>query len=211
MPCDALFPLAYCGIVMRMSNLDALRSRRRAAWMLATSMLTSTTSAVLGFAVGAIVPRQEMAMSVGPVLIVLSIMMADTRLAFSGEADPSASGGGGLLPALRGLSMIKWGFEGAIHAEFAGNPMMNGHEGGAARGAAARLSDLVSRGGGARGGACVGDEVLAGLGLRHGPMACARRQLAMNLALIGITHAALSSHAAGRRGAAAGIPVVYRY
>ena len=223
-PCDALYPLCYAAIVMKLSNLDVLRSRKRAAWMISTMMLTSTTAAVLGFAVGASVPKQEMAMSVGPVLMLLSVMMADTKRAFSQDSNVAVDVSGdtegpGVLARASNLSMIKWGFEGAIHSEFHGNPMTptasliesgtNPPRWGTYKGILPLVSELISRKlKSSKDGVCVGDEVLKGLGCENGPMFCARRQLGLNFSLLCLAYTALRLQTK-RHGAAGGIPVVY--
>ena len=112
--------------------------------------LQTAAASTLGLSVGALSPSSEMALAVGPCVMVLSIMLGDETGAFA-EIPES-------LTRVSHLSLIKWAFRGCLSSEFEGlrlDPRAD---------AAASAPGKKKRGGG---GACppTGERVLAEMGL----------------------------------------------
>jgi hypothetical protein len=172
-PLDALFPLLFGAIA---APLAGLNPRRRGAF-LGTLALQAVAASSLGLSVSALAPTTESALAAGPCLMVLSIMLADSGGMFAEV--PTA------LQPLAKLSIVKWGFEGALCAEFPGlsfdTPPVDKRAPPAMRAAAAALG--VRR----------GEEVLARMRLpaAGGVGAAARMQLRAAGASLLLTYAAL--------------------
>ena len=109
-PLDALFPLLFGAIAAPLAGLNPAPARRAA--FLGTLALQALAASALGLSVSAIAPSTESALAAGPCLMVLSIMLADSGGVFA-EVPPA-------LQPLARLSIVKWGFEGAMGAEFPG-------------------------------------------------------------------------------------------
>ena len=144
-PVDAVFPVVFGAVLGRMAGLNA---RGRGA-LLGTLALQTAAASALGLSVGALSPSSEMALAVGPCVMVLSIMLGDETGSFT-EIPES-------LTRVSHLSLIKWAFRGCLSSEFEGlrfDPLAD-----------ARRSGKKTRSGG--GGACppTGERVLAEMGL----------------------------------------------
>jgi ABC-type multidrug transport system ATPase subunit len=107
-PLDALFPLLFGTVTAHLAGLNPLRRGH----LLATLALQGWAASSLGLSVSALAPSTESALALGPCLMVLSIMLADSGGVFA-EVPPA-------LRPLAKLSIVKWGFEGAMGSEFPG-------------------------------------------------------------------------------------------
>ena len=107
-PLDALFPLAFGAVAARLAGLNP----RRRTQLLATLALQGAAASALGLSVSALSPTTEASLALGPCIMVLSIMLADSGGVFS-EVPPA-------ITPLANLSIVKWGFEGAMGCEFPG-------------------------------------------------------------------------------------------
>ena len=214
-PVDAIFPVVFGSV---MAPLVGLRREGR-GWFLTTLALQTASASCLGMSVGALAPSAEMALAIGPCLMVLSIMLGDETGAFA-EVPES-------LRSVSHASLIKWAFRGCLCAEFEGlefdpegdakrktsaaDPTRAGTakrrsgfgSGGGLLGAGIRgifprggdAARAARRGGGMDGGACprTGEEVLEGLGLptSGGAKAAAKAQARVFLANAAVTYLAL--------------------
>ena len=214
-PVDAIFPVVFGSV---MAPLVGLRREGR-GWFLTTLALQTASASCLGMSVGALAPSAEMALAIGPCLMVLSIMLGDETGAFA-EVPES-------LRSVSHASLIKWAFRGCLCAEFEGlefdpegdakrktsaaDPTRAGTakrrsgsgSGGGVLGAGIRRifprggddARAARRGGGMDGGACprTGEEVLEGLGLptSGGAKAAAKAQARVFLANAAVTYLAL--------------------
>lgn len=186
-PLDALFPLLFGAVAGPLAGLNA--SRRPA--FLGTLALQAVAASALGLSVSALAPTTEAALAAGPTLMVLSIMLADSGGVFAEV--PAA------LQPLARLSIVKWGFEGAMGSEFVGlrfvPPSAADHHPSGGRGKA-RLGGAAARAARAAAEAlCVrrGEDVLERMGLpeKGGCAGAARMQLrAVGVNLL-LTYAAL--------------------
>ena len=107
-PLDALFPLLFGTVTAHLAGLNPGRRGQ----LLATLALQGWAASSLGLSVSALAPSTESALALGPCLMVFSIMLADSGGVFA-EVPPA-------LRPLAKLSIVKWGFEGAMGAEFPG-------------------------------------------------------------------------------------------
>ena len=107
-PLDALFPLLFGTVTAHLAGLNPLRRGH----LLATLALQGWAASSLGLSVSALAPSTESALALGPCLMVFSIMLADSGGVFA-EVPPA-------LRPLAKLSIVKWGFEGAMGSEFPG-------------------------------------------------------------------------------------------
>lgn len=157
-PVDMLFPVVFGGV---MGPMVGLREAGK-GWFLTTLALQSAAASCLGLSVGALSPSAEMALAVGPCIMVLSIMLGDETGAFA-EVPPSLRG-------VSNASLIKWAFQGCLCSEFEGLVFDPSDKGGGGKprggkrgvkGAAAAVAKNAME------GACprTGEEVLEGLGL----------------------------------------------
>ena len=105
---DAIFPVVFGSV---MAPLVGLRREGR-GWFLTTLALQTASASCLGMSVGALAPSAEMALAIGPCLMVLSIMLGDETGAFA-EVPES-------LRRVSHASLIKWAFRGCLCAEFEG-------------------------------------------------------------------------------------------
>ena len=107
-PVDMIAPVVFGAVVGPMVGLR----REGRGWFLATLALQTAASSTLGTSVGALSPSAEMALAIGPCVMVLCIMLGDETGAFAEVPD-------GLAP-LANASLIKWGFRGCLCSEFEG-------------------------------------------------------------------------------------------
>ena len=145
-PVDAVFPVVFGLVLHRMAGLNVAG---RGA-LLGTLALQTAAASALGLSVGALSPSSEMALAVGPCVMVLSIMLGDESGAFA-EIPES-------MTRVSHLSLIKWAFRGCLSSEFEGlrfDPLADAKRKGEKK---------KARGGG---GACLptGEHVLAEMGL----------------------------------------------
>jgi len=192
-PIDALFPLLFGSVAAHLAGLNP----RRRGHLLGTLALQGLAASSLGLCISALAPSTEAALALGPCAMVLSIMLGDSSGAF---AEVPAS-----LRPLSDLSIVKWGFEGALCAEFAGlrfeqepmPPAAPGRAGAAAAAAARAAADAL----------CVrdGESFLARLRLpaSGGVRTCAEAQLRAAALSLGVALVALQVRdGGGRRGGA---------
>lgn len=145
-PVDAVFPVVFGLVLHRMAGLNVAG---RGA-LLGTLALQTAAASALGLSVGALSPSSEMALAIGPCVMVLSIMLGDESGAFA-EIPES-------MTRVSHLSLIKWAFRGCLSSEFEGlrfDPLADAKRKGEKK---------KARGGG---GACppTGEHVLAEMGL----------------------------------------------
>jgi len=145
-PVDAVFPVVFGFVLHRMAGLNVAG---RGA-LLGTLALQTAAASALGLSVGALSPSSEMALAVGPCVMVLSIMLGDESGAFA-EIPES-------MTSVSHLSLIKWAFRGCLASEFEGlrfDPLADAGR--------KRKKKARARGG----GACppTGEHVLADMGL----------------------------------------------
>jgi hypothetical protein len=107
-PVDAVFPVVFGFVLNRMAGLN----RNGRNWLLTTLALQTAAASTLGLSVGALSPSSEMALAIGPCVMVLSIMLGDETGAFA-EIPTS-------LTKVSHLSLIKWAFRGCLSSEFEG-------------------------------------------------------------------------------------------
>ena len=107
-PVDAVFPVVFGLVLHRMAGLNVAG---RGA-LLGTLALQTAAASALGLSVGALSPSSEMALAVGPCVMVLSIMLGDESGAFA-EIPES-------MTRVSHLSLIKWAFRGCLSSEFEG-------------------------------------------------------------------------------------------
>ena len=107
-PIDAFFPVVFGAIAGRLAGLQ----RCREPLLLGALAMEGVAASALGLSISALAPSTEAALALGPCVMVLSIMLGDSGGMF---AEIPA----GLQPLAR-LSLIKWGFDGAMSAEMPG-------------------------------------------------------------------------------------------
>jgi len=149
-PVDAVFPVVFGFVLHRMAGLN----ENGRNWLLTTLALQTAAASTLGLSVGALSPSSEMALAVGPCVMVLSIMLGDETGAFA-EIPESLKG-------VSHASLIKWAFRGCLSSEFEGlrfDPLAD------AKRARARGGEKKKTRGAS--GACppTGEHVLAEMGL----------------------------------------------
>ena len=192
-PIDAMFPLLFGGIVLPMSGLYASTQPARAASMLASMVLTSTGASILGMTVGTLAPSYELAIAVGPVAMVLSILLADTTvLTGAASSDAQAEDEPAILMRLRGASLIKHGFEAMLYTEFHGNALGTRIGGEKDRQWPARVL-----GSSKNGSMCRGNVVLDQMGLSGSAAKSAKKVSAIALTLLATTFGALRMQRGG--------------
>lgn len=180
-PLDMLFPVVFGGVMGPMVGLN----KAGKGWFLTTLALQSAAASCLGLSVGALSPSAEMALAVGPCVMVLSIMLGDESGVFA-EVPES-------LRALSNASLIKWAFQGCLCSEFEGltfDPSSDvKSEAGGVKGVAAAAAKRAMQ------GVCprTGEEVLDGLGLPRtgGAKRAARAQVNVVLANALLTYLVL--------------------
>ena len=148
-PVDAVFPVVFGFVLHRMAGLNVAG---RGA-LLGTLALQTAAASALGLSVGALSPSSEMALAIGPCVMVLSIMLGDESGAFA-EIPES-------MTRVSHLSLIKWAFRGCLSSEFEGlrfDPLADARRGKGGK------RKKKARGGG---GSCppTGEHVLAEMGL----------------------------------------------
>mmetsp|Transcript_3087 Transcript_3087/g.12213 ORF Transcript_3087/g.12213 Transcript_3087/m.12213 type:complete len:680 (+) Transcript_3087:58-2097(+) len=182
-PVDMIFPVVFGGVVGPMVGLR----REGRGWFLATLALQTAASSTLGTSVGALSPSAEMALAIGPCVMVLCIMLGDETGAFAEVPDA--------LAPLANASLIKWGFRGCLCSEFEGlkfDPLGDDRAKTAAKTAKAAI---VARAKKKMDGPCprTGEDVLEdmGLPLRGGAARSAKAQCVVVLANAALTYLVL--------------------
>ena len=179
-----IFPVVFGAV---MGPLVGLREAGR-PWFLGTLAL-QTAASCLGLSVGALSPSAEMALAVGPCVMVLSIMLGDETGAFA-EVPESLSG-------VSNASLIKWAFQGLLCSEFEGlafDPSdRSGGKGRKDAGVRSRARRSAPRETQWRACPRTGEEVLEGLGLptRGGAGRAAKAQSKVVLANAAVTYLVL--------------------
>ena len=149
-PVDAVFPVVFGFVLNRMAGLN----RNGRNWLLTTLAMQTAAASTLGLSVGALSPSSEMALAIGPCVMVLSIMLGDETGAFAEIPDS--------LTGVSHLSLIKWAFRGCLSSEFEGlkfDPLADAKRARAKGGAEKRTRGAS--------GACppTGEHVLSEMGL----------------------------------------------
>ena len=183
-PVDMIAPVVFGAVVGPMVGLR----REGRGWFLATLALQTAASSTLGTSVGALSPSAEMALAIGPCVMVLCIMLGDETGAFAEVPD-------GLAP-LANASLIKWGFRGCLCSEFEGlkfDPL--GDDGAKKDAAKTAKAVIVARAKKKMDGPCprTGEDVLEdmGLPLRGGAARAAKAQCVVALANAALTYLVL--------------------
>jgi hypothetical protein len=181
-PIDMIFPVVFGGV---MGPMVGLRAGGRKMFLTTLALQTASASC-LGLSVGALAPSAEMALAIGPCVMVLSIMLGDESGAFA-EVPESLRG-------VSNFSLVKWAFRGCLCAEFEGlafDPLEKKAKAGgvAVTGIAKRAARNAME------GVCprTGEEVLEGLGLptRGGAARAAKAQCGVFLFNAALTYVAL--------------------
>lgn len=107
-PIDMVFPVVFGGVMAPMVGLNKAGRKM----FLTTLALQSAAAASLGLSISALSPNAEVALAIGPCVMVLNIMLGDTTGAFA-EVPES-------LAPLSKLSLIRHAFEGVLCSEFEG-------------------------------------------------------------------------------------------
>ena len=107
-PIDMVFPVVFGGVMAPMVGLNKAGRKM----FLTTLALQSAAAASLGLSISALSPNAEVALAIGPCVMVLNIMLGDTSGAFA-EVPES-------LAPLSKLSLIRHAFEGVLCSEFEG-------------------------------------------------------------------------------------------
>lgn len=107
-PIDTVFPVVFGGVMAPMVGLNKAGRKM----FLTTLALQSAAAASLGLSISALSPNAEVALAIGPCVMVLNIMLGDTTGAFA-EVPES-------LAPLSKLSLIRHAFEGVLCSEFEG-------------------------------------------------------------------------------------------
>ena len=107
-PLDAAFPALFGAVAAHLAGLAPGRSRLQ---LLGTLSLQGLAASSLGLSVSALAPSTETALAIGPLAMVLSIIFGDSAGVFA--EIPKR------LQPLANLSIVKWGFNGALCSEFA--------------------------------------------------------------------------------------------
>mmetsp|Transcript_36390 Transcript_36390/g.58443 ORF Transcript_36390/g.58443 Transcript_36390/m.58443 type:complete len:657 (+) Transcript_36390:321-2291(+) len=188
-PVDMVFPVVFGLVMGPMVGL----SKKGTGWLLTTLALQTASASCLGLSVGALSPSADIALAVGPCLMVLSIMLGDTTGAF-GEVPDSLRG-------VSNASLIKWAFQGVLCSEFEGLNFDSGFDfsaqgnkaikgtGGGAKGIAAAAAKRAMEGVTPR----TGEEVLEAMGLPvvGGAKSAAKAQVNVALANALLTYVVL--------------------
>jgi ABC-type multidrug transport system ATPase subunit len=107
-PIDMVFPVVFGGVMAPMVGLN--KSGRK---MFLTSLaLQSAAASSLGLSISALSPSADVALAIGPCVMVLNIMLGDASGAFAEIPDS--------LAPLSKLSLIRHAFEGVLCSEFEG-------------------------------------------------------------------------------------------
>jgi len=107
-PIDMVFPVVFGGVMAPMVGLN----KKGRKMFLSTLALQSAAAASLGLAISALSPNADVALAVGPCVMVLNIMLGDASGAFA-EVPES-------LAPISQLSLIRHAFEGVLCSEFEG-------------------------------------------------------------------------------------------
>ena len=107
-PVDCVFPMVFGVILSKMSGLNS----KGLPDLLKTLGLQTAAASTLGLSIGALSPSSEMALAIGPCVMVLSIMLGDETGAFAEIPEG--------LTGVSHLSLIKWAFRGCLASEFEG-------------------------------------------------------------------------------------------
>ena len=112
-PVDMLFPVVFGMVLGPMAGLNPAGR----GWLLTTLALQSAAASCLGLSVGAVCPSADVAMAVGPCVMVLSIMLGDETGTLT--EIPQA------LKPLSHASLIKWAFRGSMVGRHTFIPVFN--------------------------------------------------------------------------------------
>ena len=107
-PIDMVFPVVFGGVMAPMVGLNKAGRKM----FLSTLALQSAAAASLGLSISALSPTAEVALAVGPCVMVLNIMLGDASGAFAEVPDA--------LEPVSKLSLIRHAFEGVLCSEFEG-------------------------------------------------------------------------------------------
>lgn len=107
-PIDMVFPVVFGGVMAPMVGLNKAGRKM----FLTTLALQSAAASSLGLCISALSPNSEVALAIGPCVMVLNIMLGDTSGAFTEVPDS--------LAPLSKLSLIRHAFEGVLCSEFEG-------------------------------------------------------------------------------------------
>ena len=113
-PVDACYPLIFGAIVARMAGFRGEQRARRD--FLAACALQGISASALGLCLGALLPSADAALAVGPCVMSLHILSADSVGLFSPGPRPRW-----LVPMAK-TSLVRHGFEGMLTSELRGAP-----------------------------------------------------------------------------------------
>ena len=113
-PVDACYPLIFGAIVARMAGFRGGRKAR--GEFLAACALQGVSASALGLCLGALLPSADAALAVGPCVMSLHILSADSVGLFSPGPRPRW-----LVPVAK-TSLVRHGFEGMLASELRGAP-----------------------------------------------------------------------------------------
>ena len=107
-PIDMVFPVVFGSVMAPMVGLNKAGRKM----FLTTLALQSAAASSLGLSISALSPNAEVALAIGPCVMVLNIMLGDASGAFAEVPDS--------LAPLSKLSLIRHAFEGVLCSEFEG-------------------------------------------------------------------------------------------
>lgn len=107
-PIDMVFPVVFGAVMAPMVGLNKAGRKM----FLTTLALQSAAASSLGLSISALSPNAEVALAIGPCVMVLNIMLGDASGAFAEVPDS--------LAPLSKLSLIRHAFEGVLCSEFEG-------------------------------------------------------------------------------------------
>ena len=111
LPIDAFFPVIFGCVLCPMAGLQ--RDGKRFAWFLGTLALQTLTSSALGLTIGSLCPSTEAALTMGPSIMVVLILL-------SGQVGTKNSKIPPFLRWVQDISIIRWAFEALCLNEFQG-------------------------------------------------------------------------------------------
>jgi hypothetical protein len=120
LPMDAAVAAVFGLVVHRQTQLGSGLGD-----FVGTLALLGCASSSLGLAVGALAPSADVALAIGPALMVVYVILGAIGPTMGGRASSSSSGGGGLptyLQMIRSASPIRPACEALCLAEFSGRP-----------------------------------------------------------------------------------------
>jgi ABC-type multidrug transport system ATPase subunit len=178
-PIDMVFPVVFGAVMAPMVGLNKAGRKM----FLSTLALQSAAASSLGLSISALSPTAEVALAIGPCIMVLNIMLGDASGAFA-EVPES-------LQPISKLSLIRHAFEGVLCSEFEGLVFEKEDKRDAKtdKGPAARVARRFQEGVAPRNG----EDVLEGLGLpvRGHAQKALRSQVGVTALNVAVTYAAL--------------------